>query len=140
MCDWRMKKINKRAGGVRERSGEGKAATIFFKKTHRGVVDARHLHRQTWYQFTGGICDHSQFHRTASVILVNVPIHLPVCNISWCIMGAKDLVVRGPFSPAVNASMMGWPPARMLPPPAGSARVLPQTASQPRSFASMTWS
>ena len=29
MCDWRMKKINKRAGGVRERSGEGKAATIF---------------------------------------------------------------------------------------------------------------
>lgn len=29
MCDWRMKKINKRVGGVRERSSEGKAATIF---------------------------------------------------------------------------------------------------------------
>ncbi len=27
--DWRMKKINKWAGGVRERSSEGKAATIF---------------------------------------------------------------------------------------------------------------
>ncbi len=115
MCDWRTNKINKQAGGVRERSSKGKGATIFiycgFQKTHRGVVDAQHLHRQTWYQFTGGIRDHSQFHRTASIIIVNVPVHLTVFNISWFIMGAKDLVVRGPFSPAVNASMMGWPPA-----------------------------
>ncbi len=32
MCDWRMKMINKRAGGVRERSSEGKSATIFITR------------------------------------------------------------------------------------------------------------